>query len=106
MQRRVLSLLMFCALLLQGFVAVGGDMPVEHGMQQHCAGHDMAQKDCACCPDGLTTSMSCTAQCSVSQAPVVMIEPVRFVAYSTSIAFVQAAFAGPDYAPLVPPPIA
>lgn len=105
MHRRVLSLLMFCALLLQGVAAVGA-IPMDHGTQQHCAGHDMAQKDCVCCPGGLTTSMSCTAQCSVSQAPVVMVEPVRFATYSTSIAFVQPAFAGPDYVPLVPPPIA
>ncbi|HKU14330.1 MAG TPA: hypothetical protein VJQ52_08025 [Steroidobacteraceae bacterium] len=105
MHRHVLSLLMFFALFLQGVAAVGG-VSMDHGMPQHCAGHDMAQKDCVCCPDGLTTSMSCTAQCSVSQAPVVMIEPVRLVTCSTSSAFVQPAFAGPDYAPLVPPPIA
>lgn len=66
----------------------------------------MAQKDCVCCPDGGITGMSCTAQCSVSQAPVLMVEPVRFATYSTSIAFVQTAFASPNYVPLVPPPIA
>lgn len=105
MRRHVFNLMLFIALILQGVVAVGGGMPVDHGQEQHCAGHD-ASTDCACCPDGAMASMGCTAQCTVSQAPVVVFAPVRVASYSASIPFAQPAFAGPNYAPLVPPPIA
>lgn len=106
MRRHVLNLLLFVALILQGVVAVGGGVSADHGQEQHCAGHDTFQKDCACCPDGAGASMNCTVQCSVSQASFVVFAPVRVASYSTSILFAQPAVASPDYVPLVPPPIA
>lgn len=106
MRRHILNLLLFVALVFQGMVAVGGGFAADHEQEQHCAGHEAPQKDCACCPDGATGSMSCTAQCSVSQAGIVMFAPTRFVSYSTSTAYIEPAFAGPNYVPLVPPPIA
>jgi len=106
MRRPILNMLLFVALILQGVVAVGGGVPADHGQEQHCAGHDAMQKDCACCPEGTAASMNCTAQCSVSQAPIVMLAPVRITSYSMSATYVAPAFAAPNYAPLVPPPIA
>lgn len=106
MRRLAFNLMLFIALLLQGVVAVGGSVSVDHGQEQHCAGHDSATKDCACCPDGGTASMSCTTQCSAIQAPQVVLAPVRLAIASTLLTFVPPVFAGPNYAPLVPPPIA
>jgi len=105
MRRHVFHLMLFLALILQGVVAVGGDLSLAHGQEQHCAGHDTFQKDCACCPDGATMGMSCTVQCTVAQASFVFVTPVRLASYSTSNALIQPAFAGPNYVPLVPPPI-
>lgn len=105
MRRHVLHLMLFLALILQGVVAVGGDLSMDHGQEQHCAGHDTFQKDCACCPDGATMGMSCTVQCTVAQASFVFVTPVRLASFSTSDAFIQPALAGPNYVPLVPPPI-
>jgi hypothetical protein len=104
MRHCVLHLLLFIALVFQGVAAVAG-APADRGQEQHCAGHDAAQNDCACCPEGLGASMSCTAQCSVSQAPFAYLIPVRLVSYSTVTAYVQRTFAGPNDAPLIPPPI-
>lgn len=105
MRRHVLHLMLFLALILQGVVAVGGGVSADHGQEQHCAGHDTFQKDCACCPDGSTMSMSCTTQCTVSQVAFVVLAPVRLASYSTRVVFDQPAIAGPNYVPLVPPPI-
>lgn len=106
MRRHLCNLLVFIALVFQGVVAVGGDVFVDAGQEQHCAGHDAPQKDCPCCPEGSAAGMNCTVQCSVSQAPVVVPMPVRVASYSMETAFSQRISAGPDYVPLVPPPIA
>jgi hypothetical protein len=106
MRRHVFHLMLFIALILQGVVAVGGGVSADHGQEQHCAGHDTLQKDCACCPDGAATGMSCTVQCTVAQASFGFIAPVRLASYSTSNSFSQLALASPNYVPLVPPPIA
>jgi hypothetical protein len=106
MRRLAFNLMLVIALLLQGVVAVGGSVSADHGQEQHCAGHDVAAKDCACCPDGGTASMSCTTQCSAIQAPQVILAPVRLAIASTLPTSVPPVFAGPNYAPLVPPPIA
>lgn len=103
MRRFALHVLILLGLLLQGVVAVGAGMPHEE-QQQHCAGH-YSDENCACCPDGATSSMSCTVQCSVSQAPIVTLTLDRVVSYSTRIAFAEASISNPAYAPLVPPPI-
>ena len=105
MRRPILNLLLFIALVFQGVVAVGG-VPADHEQEQHCAGHEVPQKDCACCPDGLAAIVSCTAQCSVAQAPIVMLQLARFASACPNPEYVQAAFVSPNYAPLVPPPIA
>jgi hypothetical protein len=105
MRRHIFNLLLFVALILQGVAAVGGGMPADHGQEQHCAGHEAMQADCPCCPDGGAASMNCTVQCTVSQAPLVLLTPVRLASYSTSTLFIQPVFVGPSYAPLVPPPI-
>lgn len=106
MRRHVFHWMLFIALILQGVVAVGAGMPADHGQEQHCAGHEVMQKDCACCPDGAMAGMSCTAQCTVSQAFLVVATPVRLASYSTNFSFVQPDFAALSYAPWVPPPIA
>lgn len=109
MRSYALQLMLVIALIFQGAVAVGGGLPSGHEQQQHCAGHDMNQPEaaqCACCPDGMAAGMSCTAQCSVSQAPLVTFAPVRVAGYSTPLVFAAPALAQADYPPLVPPPIA
>lgn len=106
MRQHVFHWMLLIALILQGVVAVGAGVPVDHGQEQHCAGHEVMQEHCACCPDGGMTGMSCTVQCTVSQAFLAVAIPVRLAGYSTNISFAQPDFAGPSYAPLVPPPIA
>ena len=103
MRRFALNVLLLLSLLLQGVVAVGAGMPHDE-QQQHCIGH-YSDASCACCPDGVANSMSCTVQCSVSQAPIVMLTLDRVVSHSTRIDFIQTNLPDPAYAPLVPPPI-
>jgi hypothetical protein len=103
MRRFAFHVLLLLSLLLQGVVAVGAGLPHEE-QQQHCIGH-YSDATCACCPDGGANSMSCTVQCSVSQAPIVMLTLERVVSHSTRIDFIQAHLPSPAYAPLVPPPI-
>lgn len=103
MRRCAIHLLLLIGLLLQGAVAVGYGMPYEE-QQQHCAGH-YSEESCDCCPDGTMGSMSCTAQCSVAQAPTVMLTVERVPSFGSGIPFEQASIPSPAYAPLVPPPI-
>lgn len=103
MRRFAFHVLLLLCMLMQGAIVVGADFGHEDS-QQHCAGHH-AEQDCACCPDGAADSMSCTVQCSVSQAPIVLITLDRVVSHSTRVAFIQTTLANPAYAPLVPPPI-
>lgn len=104
MRRNILQLLLLIALVLQGAVAVGGTY-VDEEPQHHCAGHDSNGADCTCCPDGAPGDTSCTVQCSVSQAPLIIATPVRVVSYSMLIALFEDAAADRNYLPLVPPPI-
>lgn len=102
MCRFTLYVLLLLGLLLQGVVAVGAG--TADADQQHCAGH-YSDEACACCPDG-ADSMSCTVQCSVSQAPIAMLTVCRVASYSTCPSVAQASISSPAYTPLIPPPIA
>ena len=103
MRRPLLHLLLLIALVFQGVVAVGAPL-ADDAQEQHCAGHDESKQECACCPAG-TAAMSCTAQCTVCQAPTVMLTPSRCASYGVLTVYIEPAFAGLTYVPLVPPPI-
>lgn len=105
MNRPILNILLLLALIFQSVVAVGAGTPSAEGAEQHCLGHELEQNDCACCADGGAMNAGCTVQCSVSQAPIVMLLPVRLAGGSVCISTASRAFQNPAYAPLIPPPI-
>lgn len=81
-----------------------GVLPETH-VQEHCLGHEMSDKDCACCSDMLAMNGGCTTLCSAVIA--IAASSLNFVPAQGdehSRLIVQGA-AGPTYLPLNPPPI-
>ena len=104
MFRTALHILIVIALALQGIAAVGADFAPEQETQQHCQGHDAERQDCACCPDGATTS-SCAVQCSALQSPVMWQIPERAAVQRTHPHARETLIRSRSYTPLNPPPI-
>ena len=104
MRRPLLHLLLMFVLIFQGVAASAPVMPVDFAKQTHCAGHDMQQDHCPCCPDGMIGA-GCTAQCSVANVSVPVILPVQVPATSAVTVFADRVFQNPHYVPLIPPPI-
>lgn len=98
MNRPILNVLLLLALIFQSVVAVGAGTPSAEGAEQHCLGHELQQNDCACCADGSAMNAGCTVQCSVSQAPVVMLLPVRIAGDSVCISCTPRTIRNPAYA--------
>jgi hypothetical protein len=106
MRRHAIHLLLILALVFQGVVAVAADtLPFADAQQQHCADHDAQQAGCPCCPDMGVMGGTCTVQCSVSQALVAMLMPLRVTAHSALVSFADQSVRTRSYAPPVPPPI-
>src|SRR4051794_39677140 len=75
MPHRLLQLVLLFSLIFQGVVVVGAVAP-GGGPKQHCAEHSgLHQEHCPCCPEGATSSASCTVQCSVAQASIALFAP-------------------------------
>ncbi|WP_116810668.1 hypothetical protein [Steroidobacter cummioxidans] len=107
MHRLLAYLLLTLALVFQGAIAVGASVMPESAPMEHCAGHDMSDKDCKCCPDGAMMSIGCAVQCSVAQqAPVSVIVPIRIETSTQHNPPAQLMLRNPFYLPLIPPPIA
>lgn len=104
MLRTALHILIVIALALQGIVAVGADFAPEQETQQHCQGHDAETQDCACCPEGATTT-SCAVQCSALQSPIMWHIPESPAVQRAHIPARETLIQSRFYTPLNPPPI-
>jgi hypothetical protein len=105
MRHAVLHLLCLIALVLQGSAAAGASLTLETPAEQHCPEHSSVQENCDCCPDGETMGLSCSAQCSVSQAPVALNLPGHVAMHRELMPAAQRFIRNPAYTPLTPPPI-
>jgi len=105
MNRFIANLMLVLVLLVQGAGIAGAAALSEHEGQEHCAGHDMQQEECPCCPKGVTMGAGCTVQCSVAQAPLELRAPIVTVLFDSRGSFVARTIRDPAYVPWVPPPI-
>lgn len=101
--RRVIGLLAVLTLLLQGIAATAAGLTAEAG-DEHCDTHMTMGEDCACCTDGQPLS-GCAAWCAPAAMLPVPTTTVPHVQQDAPPHLAQLECAGPDYLPLIPPPI-
>jgi hypothetical protein len=108
MAHRLISALLLIVLILQGVTLAAAEIiPAENATSMvHCAGHEQAGADCACCSGSEMMGLNCAAQCSVavSSSPALLTWTVDKNTEVSAVADLW--IAGPSYSPLNPPPIA
>jgi len=99
---------MLLMLILQGMALAAADvLPADQAQpMEHCAGHDEAGADCACCSGSDMMGVNCASQCSAAAS--ISVSPFTVSPQIGAQVFmdVGAWTAGPAYSPLNPPPIA
>lgn len=105
MLRNLFNVFVLVMLLLQGVAQASVDVQ-PHSASMHCADHDAGMTDCPCCGDswlGMATgcATACVAFFAVSQPAFAVPRAPLHAHHGTAVHWQS----GPNYLPLIPPPI-